>query len=194
MYCCFMCFFFSSRRRHTRWPRDWSSDVCSSDLLRAGVERVDRHLLVRRSGDLDATVFEPRRRGRDLPAGIVADLSGLRKEVEVLGVGDLGLTDRACFETVEAVAVELAVQFDDELERLRGEDLLCAIRQFAGDLHPGRDVQVLDLSGHRWFSLVSTRRAASLSAPSGASSFAGNGVWPAKHSHRENFCSHTERI
>src|SRR5207253_8176527 len=30
-----MCFFFfSSRRRHTRWPRDWSSDVCSSDLDR----------------------------------------------------------------------------------------------------------------------------------------------------------------
>src|SRR5690625_7162336 len=27
-------FFFSSRRRHTRWPRDWSSDVCSSDLYR----------------------------------------------------------------------------------------------------------------------------------------------------------------
>src|SRR5690625_4358252 len=27
-----MIFFFSSRRRHTRWPRDWSSDVCSSDL------------------------------------------------------------------------------------------------------------------------------------------------------------------
>src|SRR6266699_5088677 len=28
--CCF--FFFSSRRRHTRCGRDWSSDVCSSDL------------------------------------------------------------------------------------------------------------------------------------------------------------------
>src|SRR5439155_11654282 len=28
----FFLFFFSSRRRHTRWPRDWSSDVCSSDL------------------------------------------------------------------------------------------------------------------------------------------------------------------
>src|SRR5690606_12768096 len=27
------CFFFSSRRRHTRFSRDWSSDVCSSDLL-----------------------------------------------------------------------------------------------------------------------------------------------------------------
>src|SRR5438876_11906421 len=27
-------FFFSSRRRHTRWTGDWSSDVCSSDLER----------------------------------------------------------------------------------------------------------------------------------------------------------------
>src|SRR5690348_17507381 len=30
MYSCF--FFFSSRRPHTRWTGDWSSDVCSSDL------------------------------------------------------------------------------------------------------------------------------------------------------------------
>src|SRR2546429_9766177 len=30
-------FFFSSRRRHTRCSRDWSSDVCSSDLLLAGL-------------------------------------------------------------------------------------------------------------------------------------------------------------
>src|SRR6267143_4163911 len=29
-----MFFFFSSRRRHTRWNCDWSSDVCSSDLDR----------------------------------------------------------------------------------------------------------------------------------------------------------------
>src|SRR3712207_8993678 len=29
-------FFFSSRRRHTRYWRDWSSDVCSSDLRPAG--------------------------------------------------------------------------------------------------------------------------------------------------------------
>src|SRR6266487_4802628 len=31
-YFCFF-FFFSSRRRHTRWTGDWSSDVCSSDLV-----------------------------------------------------------------------------------------------------------------------------------------------------------------
>src|SRR5207302_10106811 len=30
----FYFFFFSSRRRHTRFSRDWSSDVCSSDLTR----------------------------------------------------------------------------------------------------------------------------------------------------------------
>src|SRR2546429_7986335 len=34
--CCYIYvffFFFSSRRRHTRCSRDWSSDVCSSDLI-----------------------------------------------------------------------------------------------------------------------------------------------------------------
>src|SRR5207253_5884046 len=36
-----VCFFFSSRRRHTRWPRDWSSDVCSSDLRRK-IEAITR--------------------------------------------------------------------------------------------------------------------------------------------------------
>src|SRR5699024_11291230 len=30
---CIGCFFFSSRRRHTISKRDWSSDVCSSDLI-----------------------------------------------------------------------------------------------------------------------------------------------------------------
>src|SRR2546430_2994781 len=32
-------FFFSSRRRHTRFDCDWSSDVCSSDLSCIGVSR-----------------------------------------------------------------------------------------------------------------------------------------------------------
>src|SRR5256885_12233766 len=33
---CMLCFFFSSRRRHTRLQGDWSSDVCSSDLQSYG--------------------------------------------------------------------------------------------------------------------------------------------------------------
>src|SRR3989475_9462981 len=34
--CALCCFFFSSRRRHTRFDCDWSSDVCSSDLILDG--------------------------------------------------------------------------------------------------------------------------------------------------------------
>src|SRR3989442_8437391 len=45
---CFF-FFFSSRRRHTRCGRDWSSDVCSSDLF----ERLfARALELQQAGDL----------------------------------------------------------------------------------------------------------------------------------------------
>src|SRR6266496_6164230 len=45
----FSSFFFSSRRRHTRSLRDWSSDVCSSDL---------RTVLWRIAGKLPAELFE----------------------------------------------------------------------------------------------------------------------------------------
>src|SRR5207245_5064573 len=51
---CCLCFFFSSRRRHTRCYRDWSSDVCSSDLgqaLRAlGAVGLPTTLLIDRGG------------------------------------------------------------------------------------------------------------------------------------------------
>src|SRR5439155_12174546 len=55
-------FFFSSRRRHTRWPRDWSSDVCSSDLsepyLRTGL-----CLLVAKASDIQS-ISDVNRPGR----------------------------------------------------------------------------------------------------------------------------------
>src|SRR5690606_40028590 len=41
-------FFFSSRRRHTRFSRDWSSDVCSSDLQRADDDLVAHPGLLQR--------------------------------------------------------------------------------------------------------------------------------------------------
>src|SRR6266508_6305718 len=50
----FVSFFFSSRRRHTSWARDWSSDVCSSDLVGVDVE-----------GDLDLGNPTGRRRDAD---------------------------------------------------------------------------------------------------------------------------------
>src|SRR5437879_9930209 len=57
----FFFFFFSSRRRHTRYIGDWSSDVCSSDLidrfpemsLEPGRQRPVRTVLVAVGGDGD---------------------------------------------------------------------------------------------------------------------------------------------
>src|SRR5690349_22399325 len=53
---CFFFFFFSSRRRHTRSLRDWSSDVCSSDLPAEMAERV---------GDLRNGLGQPARHAPD---------------------------------------------------------------------------------------------------------------------------------
>src|SRR5690349_25093676 len=72
-------FFFSSRRRHTRSLRDWSSDVCSSDLFAHGglrdvdgdealeVHRVDQQpRLGRIAGtELDELRSEERRVGKE---------------------------------------------------------------------------------------------------------------------------------
>src|SRR5206468_7630737 len=48
----FVVFFFSSRRRHTRSDRDWSSDVCSSDLAATPVQnQIPINSSHHRSGD-----------------------------------------------------------------------------------------------------------------------------------------------
>src|SRR3712207_8362265 len=53
---CYFLFFFSSRRRHTRYWRDWSSDVCSSDLAKyvegMKLEQKTIHYLVGESREL----------------------------------------------------------------------------------------------------------------------------------------------
>src|SRR6266536_4968362 len=64
-------FFFSSRRRHTRSTRDWSSDVCSSDLDRAGAHGAGLQ------GDDDGAPVQP-------PA---AERGGGRAHGDQLGVG-----------------------------------------------------------------------------------------------------------
>src|SRR6266511_261341 len=68
---CFF-FFFSSRRRHTRFSRDWSSDVCSSDL-RAG-SRLLADVRIRRAVGWLRTAgserSEPGRTDRDRDRGV----------------------------------------------------------------------------------------------------------------------------
>src|SRR5690606_40269074 len=73
-------FFFSSRRRHTRFSRDWSSDVCSSDLhLVIQVRRVARWGVVDQIADeigtdLDAIDVFYRRSIPELVAELLAGL------------------------------------------------------------------------------------------------------------------------
>src|SRR5437763_12389239 len=54
-------FFFSSRRPHTRYIGDWSSDVCSSDLAyRLGLLMVDQRLVVAFRPTVDGADFVER--------------------------------------------------------------------------------------------------------------------------------------
>src|SRR6266487_5678309 len=46
-------FFFSSRRRHTRWTGDWSSDVCSSDLDHRRIDAAGGDVVAAPRGDAD---------------------------------------------------------------------------------------------------------------------------------------------
>src|SRR5699024_12039293 len=59
-------FFFSSRKRHTRSKRDWSSDVCSSDLITRDVE-ADKFL----EAGLSTTTFEEKIYGVPLGMSVV---------------------------------------------------------------------------------------------------------------------------
>src|SRR5256885_5624170 len=65
-----MFFFFSSRRRHTRLQGDWSSDVCSSDLLEIGCEEIPASWLpglTNQVGEVLAAQLRERRLGPETP-------------------------------------------------------------------------------------------------------------------------------
>src|SRR5258705_7122006 len=73
-------FFFSSRRRHTRWLSDWSSDVCSSDLM---IRRPPRSTLFPEAAAMRTQGERPEMpvdEGNDLLCeivGVVADRGGV---------------------------------------------------------------------------------------------------------------------
>src|SRR2546430_4325577 len=52
-------FFFSSRRRHTRFDCDWSSDVCSSDLVQGVQEGIYRYKPEKQELEIIRTGIQP---------------------------------------------------------------------------------------------------------------------------------------
>src|SRR5436309_1646283 len=101
-------FFFSSRRRHTRFSRDWSSDVCSSDLIR--LSRNARAVAVATAASrtpalwpvaVEASAADLAAVGPLLAADVT--LAGSARLVaEVRGLGPIAL--RGTFETTAATA------------------------------------------------------------------------------------------
>src|SRR2546426_12659290 len=110
MRCGFSLFFFSSRRRHTRLQGDWSSDVCSSDLV--GVDEVVRCAVVdeerqhrlgalRAAGgvvflqrDVLAEVHEIGRascRGRGEISVVAVSLKKKKKMIAIIELSDIGI-------------------------------------------------------------------------------------------------------
>src|SRR6266487_2816135 len=92
-------FFFSSRRRHTRWTGDWSSDVCSSDLLRDG----DRES--RRRSDGNSTVDSLR---SSVPRAmeIDAELRGQSPALAAVREQVKGLLQRVASGRLPAILIE----------------------------------------------------------------------------------------
>src|SRR5699024_10925711 len=66
-------FFFASRRRHTRSKRDWSSDVCSSDLPRPGCAHRHRHTHLRPGPGLVGPANPTSTRREGLTMGSLSD-------------------------------------------------------------------------------------------------------------------------
>src|SRR5947209_9340186 len=91
-YASFASFSFSSERRHTRYWRDWSSDVCSSDL-KVALAFVSFCLvssatyLLNDVRDLESDRLHPTKRHRPIAAGLVSIPFALGAGVVLLAAG-----------------------------------------------------------------------------------------------------------
>src|SRR3712207_6870798 len=80
--------FFSSRRRHTRYWRDWSSDVCSSDLVMtdpSSVRHSERHGTGRSAS---FTLVSSAAASRDAAKRVLGIVAHARNRLLIAGAGD----------------------------------------------------------------------------------------------------------
>src|SRR5476649_219159 len=137
-------FFFSSRRRHTRSLCDWSSDVCSSDLIRAlVVDAAERVLLMRFENPANGDVWWA------TPGGGIdegeTDEVALRREL----LEEAGLRD---FEPGPVVWVrEHVLPWDRHLWRQRERFHLVHVERH--QVEPTIDLEAERVYGHRWWTL-----------------------------------------
>src|SRR5690554_8188137 len=119
-------FFFSSRRRHTRCGRDWSSDVCSSDLQTSeeGIEALRRRLnAMCRDGQLICNrrnAFLPIESARLETGRVVGHKDGFGFLVPDGGGSDLFLSARQMREVFHGDRVVARVDRVDDRGRREG--------------------------------------------------------------------------
>src|SRR5207245_8336216 len=104
-YDCIQSFFFSSRRRHTRCYRDWSSDVCSSDLNRLEVKRENQLL--------EKVPFKPWVGRGGIVDGWIAPPSSLKNRLPLHLQYSLEIGRASCRERVRFGVVEDWVKRED---------------------------------------------------------------------------------
>src|SRR5699024_11548364 len=135
-----MFFFFSSRRRHTRSKRDWSSDVCSSDLQAHALDelqntftdgpcmRAIRENAVIRAGDLRTDNRWPDYQAAAVRQGVRAVL-GLPFDLDEDAQAGLNVysaeVNDFCPETIRAIELERSEEHTSELQSRF--DLVCRL-------------------------------------------------------------------
>src|SRR5690348_1711431 len=149
-------FFFSSRRRHTRWTGDWSSDVCSSDL--AGALAGD--VLHQRAAERDIEQLETSAnrerwtcdRACSLDQG---DLCGIPHWVRSLDRCVTGLVVKRWIEVFASGEHESVAPVDDrggvgDLRQRRDDERYCAgaLQGFhVGDIQPDASSMIIAVGG-----------------------------------------------
>ncbi len=88
------------------------------ETVGAGVQGVDDHFAVHRAGDLDAAVLQVFRDGQHLPVALAHRFGFKHKAREFAAVNGL-LPDLALAEQFQTAGVEFALEFGEELQRLR---------------------------------------------------------------------------
>src|SRR5438067_2990475 len=115
MFFCIFFFFFSSRRRHTRSKRDWSSDVCSSDLSdRAAMEAIAHFCDLRLGKGVvwakDTPNFIANRIGTFSVLNVMRVMQEMNlsiEEVDALTGEAVGWPKSATFRTIDMVGLDI---------------------------------------------------------------------------------------
>src|SRR6266496_4741186 len=157
----FFFFFFSSRRRHTRSLRDWSSDVCSSDLV-SYQPRTDSPFpepAFASADEIAECLKENFTRGltRDIAAGMT--LQGPHRDEILFALNDLPAAGYASRAQQRSIALSLRLAEAELLRRRRGEAPVLLLDDVLSEMDSSRrqavlaairDVDQLLITGADW--------------------------------------------